>query len=112
MILKFDPGVVRTPLTAEARAALLPSLHRWTIEARDQVDMLVAEFTLPDFVSALAFANGVGALAEQWNHHPELTITYGRVTVRWWTHTAAGVANNDAFMAMETNRLAALDSAD
>ncbi|CAB4686381.1 unannotated protein [freshwater metagenome] len=56
-------------------------------------------FPFPNFVDALAFANRVGELAETQNHHPELTVSWGAVKVRWSTHTAGGVTDLDVAMA-------------
>lgn len=44
---------------------------------------------------ALMVANTVGHLAEAAFHHPELTVSYGFVTVRLMTHSAKGVTNKD-----------------
>ena len=56
-------------------------------------------FSFADFRMALAFVNRVGELAESENHHPDIQLGYGRVTLRWWTHTAGGVTERDAELA-------------
>jgi 4a-hydroxytetrahydrobiopterin dehydratase len=70
-------------------------------------DALERTFELPDFVAALAFVNRVGELAESENHHPDISISYNRVTLRWWTHTAGGVTDRDRELAAKTNDLVA-----
>jgi 4a-hydroxytetrahydrobiopterin dehydratase len=70
-------------------------------------DALERTFELPDFVAALAFVNRVGELAESENHHPDISISYNRVTLRWWTHTAGGVTDRDRELAAKTNELVA-----
>ena len=67
---------------------------------------LVATFEFENFNEALAFVQRVGVLAEEYNHHPELVLTYGRVIAKWWTHTANGITDNDFVMARETGRMA------
>jgi 4a-hydroxytetrahydrobiopterin dehydratase len=47
-------------------------------------------FTFPDFAMALDFTNQVGPLAEAEDHHPEILLTWGKVSVRVWTHTVGG----------------------
>jgi 4a-hydroxytetrahydrobiopterin dehydratase len=64
-------------------------------------------FQFDSFVTALDFVNRVGELAEAENHHPDITINYNRVTLRWWTHTAAGITDRDRDLAEKTVRLAA-----
>ena len=70
-------------------------------------DALERTFELPDFVAALAFVNRVGELAESENHHPDISISYNRVTLRWWTHTAGGITDRDRELAAQTNELVA-----
>jgi 4a-hydroxytetrahydrobiopterin dehydratase len=89
---------------AEART-LLAELPGWAIVERDGVRQLERVFTFPDFVRALAFTNRVGALAEAHGHHPALLTEWGRVTVRWWTHTISGLHRNDFVMAAKTDRV-------
>ena len=62
-------------------------------------------FEFADFVAALAFVNRVGELAEAENHHPDIAISYNRVTLRWWTHTAGGITDRDRDLASKTDSL-------
>jgi 4a-hydroxytetrahydrobiopterin dehydratase len=64
-------------------------------------------FQFVSFAAALDFVNRVGELAEAENHHPDITINYKRVTLRWWTHTAEGITDRDRDLAEKTVRLAA-----
>jgi 4a-hydroxytetrahydrobiopterin dehydratase len=68
-------------------------------------DALERTFELDSFMSALDFVNRLGALAEAEDHHPDITISYRKVTVRWWTHTAGGVTDRDRDLAAKTNEL-------
>ncbi len=62
-------------------------------------------FRFRNFREALAFAHRVGELAERENHHPRLTVEWGKVTVEWWTHTAGGITEKDREMARLTEAL-------
>ncbi|MGE0681259.1 MAG: 4a-hydroxytetrahydrobiopterin dehydratase [Candidatus Binatia bacterium] len=53
------------------------------------------KFSFSNFKEALAFVNQVGDLAEQSDHHPDITINYNKVTLTSWTHTAGGLTNKD-----------------
>jgi 4a-hydroxytetrahydrobiopterin dehydratase len=76
------------------------------IDGWSEVDnALERTFELPDFVAALAFVNRVGELAEAENHHPDIAISYNRVTLRWWTHTAGGITDRDRELAAKTDQL-------
>ena len=48
-----------------------------------------------DFKAAMIFVNGVAALAEKANHHPDVAIHYNEVTLRLWSHDAGGVSRRD-----------------
>lgn len=66
---------------------------------------LEREFTFPDFRSALAFTNRVGALAEAANHHPDIHLSWGKVRITLWTHTANGVTQKDHDLAKQIDAL-------
>ncbi len=48
-----------------------------------------------DFREAMLFVNGVAALAERANHHPDVAIHYAEVTLTLWTHSAGGLTRKD-----------------
>jgi 4a-hydroxytetrahydrobiopterin dehydratase len=63
-------------------------------------------FRLADFREAIAFVNRLAELAEGENHHPDITISWNAVTVRWWTHTKRAITDRDVELARRTNELA------
>jgi len=56
-------------------------------------------FELPSFPEAIAFVNRVAELAERENHHPDVTISYKKVTLRWTTHSEGGITDRDRELA-------------
>jgi len=60
---------------------------------------LEGTFDFDDFVGALEFTNRVGEIAEAEEHHPEITLTWGKATVRIWTHSIDGLSENDFILA-------------
>ena len=62
-------------------------------------------YRFDDFVQALAFTNKVGALAEEINHHPEISLTWGRVRLTIYTHKIDGLADADFIWAAKVDRL-------
>ena len=79
---------------------------RMTPPGWDEVDdALERTFELESFLAALDFVNRLGALAEAEDHHPDIAISYRKVTVRWWTHTAGGITDRDRDLAAKTNEL-------
>jgi 4a-hydroxytetrahydrobiopterin dehydratase len=73
---------------------------------RDGTRRLSREFTFGDFRDAFGFATRVALLAEREFHHPELTVTWGKVLVVLWTHTVDGLSRNDFIIAAKIDRLA------
>jgi len=62
-------------------------------------DALEQTFELPSFPDAIAFVNRVAELAEAENHHPDVTIAYKKVTLRWTTHSEGGITDRDRELA-------------
>lgn len=63
-------------------------------------------FEFPDFLQALAFTNRAAGVAEAEGHHPDLLLTWGKVTVRVWTHSIDGLSVNDFILAARLDALA------
>jgi len=72
---------------------------------RENEGALERTFVFDTFREALDFVNQVGELAEAENHHPDIAISYNRVTLRWWTHTAGGITDRDRTLAEKTSAL-------
>lgn len=93
------------PLSGAELATLLRQLPAWTHLTIDGTAVLQREFHFRNFADALAFANAVGAVAEAADHHPSLTVEWGKVQVRWWTHVIGGLHRNDFVLAARTDQL-------
>lgn len=94
------------PTVTEAEIAELhPQVPDWKLLEIDGVPRLQRTFAFDDFAAALAFTGGVGELAEQQGHHPQLVTEWGRTTVSWWTHKIRGLHRNDFVMAAKTDEL-------
>jgi 4a-hydroxytetrahydrobiopterin dehydratase len=52
-------------------------------------------FTFADFKGSMAFVNRVAALAEAMNHHPDILVSYSRVTLTLSSHDAGGLTERD-----------------
>jgi 4a-hydroxytetrahydrobiopterin dehydratase len=97
---------VGAPQVTEAELAdALVKLPDWFVNNVDGVKQLTRVFKFKNFVSALEFTNQVGAVAEDFNHHPALLTEWGKVTVSWWTHKIKDLHENDLIMAAKTEKL-------
>ena len=70
--------------------------RRWTISAGPR---LGKTWKFPDFATALAFVNRIGAIADAEDHHPDVALSWGRVAVELWSHAAGGLTENDFIVA-------------
>jgi 4a-hydroxytetrahydrobiopterin dehydratase len=68
-------------------------------------DALEQTFELPSFPEAIAFVNRVAELAEAENHHPDVAISYKKVTLRWTTHSEGGITDRDRDLAVRSAAL-------
>ena len=67
---------------------------------------LQRDYRFKDFAEAMAFVNRLAASAEAANHHPDLSISWNAVTVRWRTHSKRAITERDVEMARRTDGLA------
>ena len=66
---------------------------------------LEKDYTFPDFATALAFTNQVGAIAEEQGHHPDIFLTWGKVRLSIWTHKIDGLTRSDFVLAAKIDAL-------
>jgi len=63
-------------------------------------------FTFKGFPDAIAFVTRLAFDAEAADHHPDLQISYRKVTVIWSTHSEGGVTEKDLAGAEQSDRVA------
>jgi len=73
----------------------------WALNADGHLERA---YTFSNFVDALAFANRVGEIAEEQNHHPDLHVAWGKCTVEIWTHKIQGLTESDFYFAAKADR--------
>ena len=49
--------------------------------------------------TTLMLVNAIGYLSEAAYHHPDLSVTWGRITVKLSTHSAGGITDKDFALA-------------
>ena len=60
---------------------------------------LKRSFTFSDFKNALEFVNIIGDLSETLNHHPDIFLTWGKVSITLSTHSVKGISELDIELA-------------
>jgi len=64
-------------------------------------------FQFSNFVQAMQFVNQLAEAAEAINHHPDIHVSYSKVTLTLVSHDSGGVTQRDIRMAGKINEIAA-----
>ena len=64
----------------------------WALVAGSKLERV---YKFADFKQALNYVNKLGDLAEEKNHHPDIVLEYGKVTVVITTHSEGGLTDKD-----------------
>ncbi|MCF6156408.1 MAG: 4a-hydroxytetrahydrobiopterin dehydratase [Candidatus Brocadia sp.] len=90
------------PLKGEALQALQKQVEGWDMVEEHH---LFKTFKFPDFRKALDFVNRVGEIAEQEGHHPVITLTWGKVDIKIYTHKINGLTESDFILAAKIDTI-------
>ena len=93
------------PLTREEAERYLGLVGDW--ELLDDARLIRRTYRFKNFREALAFAQGVGELAEAEGHHPDVCFGWGYVAVSLRTKKIKGLHENDFILAAKIDRLVA-----
>lgn len=66
---------------------------------------LYRDFKFKDFGEAMSFVNQVAGAADEANHHPDISISYNRVTLELSTHDVGGLSKKDFKLAAKIDKL-------
>jgi 4a-hydroxytetrahydrobiopterin dehydratase len=90
------------PLDPAAVTVLRTAVPAWRVAEGKRLER---EFPFRDFRTALAFADRVGEIADAEDHHPDLHVSWGKVGVVLWTHSAGGLTENDFVLAAKIDAM-------
>jgi 4a-hydroxytetrahydrobiopterin dehydratase len=90
-----------TLLSEEEVEARLSGLDGWQRKGGE----ISKSFEHDDFVGSVRFVDRIVGPAEEMNHHPDLEISWNRVTVSVSTHSEGGLTENDFVLADRIDRL-------
>lgn len=62
-------------------------------------------FAFKDYFHTMAFVNAVAWVAHTEDHHPDLSVHWGKVVVRYSTHAIGGLSENDFVCAAKVSAL-------
>jgi 4a-hydroxytetrahydrobiopterin dehydratase len=79
----------------DVASRLMEQLDGWQFEQGH----LAKSYYFPDFAGALEFVNKIGTISEQQGHHPDIYMTWGKVSLEIWTHKIDGLTESDFILA-------------
>ena len=88
-------------LDSDAVDEALKGMEGWR---RDGVKIR-KEYAFDGFPAAMAFVNRVAAVAEQFNHHPDIEVHFKKVDVILWTHKKDATTKADVAVAMAIEKV-------
>lgn len=87
-------------LSNEELSQKMTNLPAWTLLTVDNIPKLERNFITKDFQAGLDFIAGAGAIAERFNHHPDLHLTgYRNIRITIYTHSLGGLTDLDIMIA-------------
>lgn len=81
----------------------LTEVEGWEVSSKGAA--IEKQWIFKDFVKAMAFVDQVADVAEAAGHHPDITISYNKVTLVLTTHSIGGLTKNDFIVAAQINGL-------
>ncbi len=91
----------RVKLSEEEIKNSLKELDGWKVEGK----FLRKKFKFENFAESLEFVNKIGEIAEEADHHPDITFGWGYANIELTTHDTGGLTHNDFDVAEKIENL-------
>ena len=88
------------PMAKAAAQKYLLGLPGWLLSD----NKIEKEYRFRSYLEGLDFANKIGLIAEEQDHHPDIVIGWRRVKLALTTHSIKGLSENDFIMAAKAER--------
>ena len=84
----------------------LKKVDGWNVKSNsDKNFYLIKDFKFDNFEDSLTFANTVSNIAEEENHHPDISFGWGYCKVKIFTHAIKGLAESDFILAAKIDKI-------
>src|SRR5260221_5698842 len=83
-------------------AEKLRALPGWYFEG----GLIRRNYKTDGWPTTLMLVNAIGFAAEAANHHPDLSVSWGKITVKLSTHSAGGITDKDFELARKVEQVA------
>ena len=82
----------------------LSEINGWVL-IDEPIKKIQKVFSFKSYKDSIDFSNKVASLADDEDHHPQIVLEWGKVTVIWWSHKIGGLHKNDFICAAKTDKL-------
>ncbi len=108
MMKKKDWSLLpRRALTATEIVSRLAALPGWQLTG-DGADVAIQKtYAFANYYETISFVNALAFIANAQDHHPDLSVHYGRCVVRFNTHDVKGLSETDFECAAQADALLA-----
>tara|TARA_B100001057_G_scaffold499047_1_gene608160 strand:+ start:1098 stop:1433 length:336 start_codon:yes stop_codon:yes gene_type:complete len=84
----------------------LKKVDGWDVKSDANKDFyLIKSFNFKNFEKSQVFVNKVGKIAEEENHHPDISFGWGYCKVKIFTHAIKGLAESDFILAAKIDNI-------
>ncbi len=84
----------------------LKKVDGWDVKSNDDKSFyLIKNFKFENFKLSQNFTNKVGIIAEEENHHPDISFGWGYCKVKIFTHAIKGLAESDFILAAKIDKI-------
>jgi 4a-hydroxytetrahydrobiopterin dehydratase len=90
------------PLTPAEAEALMPQIPVWSLGDGE----IKKELRFKDFREAMDSVNRIASVANEQDHHPDISISYNVVRLTLSTHKIGGLSLNDFILAAKIDQTA------
>ncbi len=91
-------------LTEKELKHYFASFSSWSNEG----DFISKSFSFPDHFQLMAFVNALAWISHRTKHHADIQYAFNHCTVRYTTHDAGGLTENDFICAAKVDILLAI----
>ena len=84
----------------------LKKIDGWHVKNDEEKSYyLIKEFKFKNFLSSQNFVNKVSNIAEEEEHHPDISFGWGYCKIKIFTHAIKGLAESDFILAAKIDKI-------
>ena len=84
----------------------LKKVDGWDVKSNDDKSFyLIKDFKFKNFQDSQNFVSKVGNIAEEENHHPDISFGWGYCKIKIFTHAIKGLAESDFILAAKIDNI-------